>query len=221
MPARFPHACMTAPHKLDAFLLSREWRDCDDGIEITLWARAEKGAVRARFPGQEAVMFVPRGVQTHAARQRERPLSTLHGAPIDAAYFPSQRAMIAERERLRELACPTFESDVKPADCFLMERFVTASMTLEGPGAVRDGVLHLDRPQVRTADFRPPLSLLALDLETDGWDGPLLSAAVATSGHGRVFVRGAGRDDGNVTFVADEPALLRALFAEDCRSTRT
>jgi DNA polymerase-2 len=205
---------MTAPRKLDAFLLSREWRDRDDGIEIVLWARAQEGAVRARFPGQEAVMFVPRGVQTRAARQRERPLVTLHGGPVDAAYFPSQRAMIAERERLRTAACLTFESDVKPADRFLMERFVTASMTLEGPGVVRDGVLHLDRPHVRAADFRPRLSLLALDLETDGWDGPLLSAAVATEGRGRVFVRGAGRDDGEVTFVADEPALLRALLSE-------
>ncbi len=159
-------------------------------------------------------MFVPRGVQTRAARQRERPLKTLHGAPVDAAYFPSQRAMIAERERLRGVLCPTFESDVKPADRFLMERFVTASMTLEGAGVVREGVLHLDRPHVRAADFRPHLSLLALDLETDGWDGPLLSAAVATSERGRVFVRGRGRDDGEVTFVADEPALLRALLSE-------
>lgn len=199
---------------LAAFLLSREWRDRDDGIEIVLWARSERGAVRARFPGQEAVMFVPRGTQTRAARQRERPLSTLRGAPVDAAYFRSQRAMLAERERLRASLCPTFESDVKPADCFLMERFVTASMTLDGVGVVRDGVLHLDRPQVRTADFRPRLSLLALDLETDGWDGPLLSAAVATAERARVFVHGRGRDDREVTFVEDEPALLRALLSE-------
>jgi DNA polymerase-2 len=197
-----------------AFLLSREWRDRDDGIEIVLWGRTEQGPVRARFPGQEAVMFVPRGVPTRAARQRARPLSTLQGAPVDAAYFPSQRAMIAERERLRTTALPTFESDVKPADRFLMERFVTASMTLEGRAAERDGVLHMDRPHVRTADYRPRLSLLALDIETDGWDGPLLSAAVATAERGRTFVRGRGRDEGEVTFVSDEPALLRALFAE-------
>jgi hypothetical protein len=35
-----------------AFLLSREWRDRDDGIEITLWARAEQSPVRARFPAR-------------------------------------------------------------------------------------------------------------------------------------------------------------------------
>jgi DNA polymerase II len=205
---------MAVPHKLDAFLLSREWRDRDDGIEIVLWARAEEHSVRARFPGQEAVMFVPRGVQTRADRQRQRPLATLQSDPVDAAYFRSQRAMIAERQRLRAAARTTFESDVKPADRFLMERFVTASMTLEGPGAVRNGVLHLDCPRVRAADFRPHLSLLALDLETDGWDGPLLSAAVATQGHGRVFVRGRGRDDDEITFVPDEPTLVRALLSE-------
>ncbi len=203
-----------APSRCTAFLLSREWRDRDDGIEIVLWARAESGPVRARFPGQEAVMFVPRGSPTRARRQRERPLATLHGAPVDAVYFASQRAMLAERDRLRDEARLTFESDVKPSDRFLMERFVTASMTLEGPGIVRQGVLHLDRPQVRTADFRPGLSLLALDLETDGWDGPLLSAAVATAARARVFVHGRGRDEGEVVFVPDERALLRALFAE-------
>lgn len=75
-----------APSPFAAFLLSREWRDRDDGIEIVLWARAEQGPVRARFPGQEAVMFVPRGVQTRAARQRERPLATLHGAHVGRRF---------------------------------------------------------------------------------------------------------------------------------------
>jgi DNA polymerase-2 len=200
--------------EIDAFLLSREWRDRNDGIEIVLWARAADTPVRARFPGQEAVMFVPRHVETRAGRRRPRPLTTLQGAPVDAVYFRSQRAMIEERERLRGVLGVALESDVKPADRFLMERFVTASMTLQGDGMLRGGVLHLESPRVKAADFRPELSLLALDLETDGWDGALLSAAVATRDRERVFVRGSGQDDGAVVFVGDEPALLRALFSE-------
>jgi DNA polymerase II len=201
-------------HKKDAFLLSREWRDRSDGIEVVLWARAADTPICARFPGQEAVMFVPRHVETRAGRRRPRPLATLQGDPVDAVYFRSQRALIEERERVRGVLGVTLESDVKPADRFLMERFVTGSMTLQGNGVRRGGVLHLESPRVTATDFRPELALLALDLETDGWDGPLLSAAIATRGRERVFVRGNGADSGGVSFVPDEPALLRGLFAE-------
>jgi DNA polymerase-2 len=205
---------VTGPRTIDAFLLSREWRDRNDGIEVVVWARAAEVPVCARFPGQEAVMFVPRRTETRAGRRRPRPLATLHGEPVDAVYFRSQRAMIEERERLRGVLDVALESDVKPADRFLMERFVTGSMTFRGAGVVRRGVLHLDSPRVEATDFRPELSLLALDIETDGWDGPLLSVALATRGRERVFVRAQGHDSESVIFVGDEPALLCALFAE-------
>ncbi len=200
--------------ELDAFLLSREWRDRDGGVELVLWARAADTPVCARFPGQESVMFVARGTETRAGRRLPRPLTTLQGQPVDAVYFRSQRAMIDERERLRGTLGVAFESDVKPADRFLMERFVTGSMHLAGTGVARRGVLTMENPRVTTADFRPALSLLALDLETDGWDGPLLSAALATRDHERVFVCGRGTDAAEVVFVPDEASLLRALFEE-------
>jgi hypothetical protein len=50
----------TGASTVDAFLLSREWRDGDRGVEIVLWGRAVEGPVRARLTEQAAVMFVPR-----------------------------------------------------------------------------------------------------------------------------------------------------------------
>ena len=197
---------------IDAFLLSREWRDADSGVEITLWGRAAEGPVRARFTGQNAVMFVPRGTPARADRRVERPLATLQGAPIDALYFRSQRAMVDERNRLRALGSVTLESDVKPHDRFLMERFVTGSLRLHGEATLQDGVVCFQNPSVSAIDVRPPLSILALDLETDGFDGPILSAALATRDVQRVIVRGSGVDHGEITFARDERALLTAFF---------
>ena len=199
---------------IDAFLLSREWRDRSDGVEVVLWARATEAPVCVRLPAQEAVMFVPRHLATRAGRRRERPLRTLQDEPVDAVYFKSQRALLEERDRLRSVLGVALESDVKPSDRFLMERFVTASLSLDGEAVSRDGVIYFDAPRVKTADFCPELSILALDLETDGWDGPLLSAAIATRNRDRVFVRADGVDRDAVTYVRDEEALLRALFAE-------
>jgi DNA polymerase II len=199
---------------VDACLLSREWRDGDDGLEIVLWGRAAEGPVRARFTRQEAVMFVPRWTSTHAGRRAERPLTTLEGDPVDAVYFRTQRALLDERDRLRAVGGTTLESDVKPSDRFLMERFVTASVALEGEARARRGVLHFENPRIKSSDFHAELSILALDIETDGFDGPILSAAIATAERERVFVRGSGADRGAIAFAPDERSLLSRLFAE-------
>ena len=204
---------------VDAFLLSREWRDADDGVEIVLWARAADAPVRVRLTRQEAVMFVPRDAVPHAGRRAERPLASLTGEPIDALYFRSQRALVEERERARNAGELLFESDVKPSDRYVMERFVTGALRIEGACRERRGVLWFDDPRIKTADVHIELSLLALDIETDGIDGPVISAAVASRDHERVFVSGEPplqweRTRSDVVFVRDEPSLLRALFAE-------
>lgn len=77
-------------------------------------------------------MFVPRGAAARATRRAERPIRTLHGIPVDALYHHSQRAMLRGRDRLRAEHGVTFESDVKPHERFLMERFITGSFEVRG-----------------------------------------------------------------------------------------
>lgn len=209
---------MAIVRHIDAFLLSREWRDTDDGVEVVLWARAAESPLRVRLSRQEAVMFVPRDVVTHAGRRVARPLTMFDGRPVDALYFRSQRALVDERTRLREVGDTTLESDVKPSDRFVMERFVTAGLSVEGPAREQRGVLFFDNPRIKAADVKADLTLLALDIETDGLGGSLLSAALASAGRERVFVRGeppagwTARE--GVVFARDERALLQELFAE-------
>jgi DNA polymerase-2 len=208
---------VTGIRQVDASLLSREWRDGDEGVEIVLWGRAAEAPVRARFTRQESVMFVPRHVVTHSGRRVERPLTTLHGDPVDALYFRSRRAQLEERDRIRAEMGVALESDVKPSDRFLMERFVTGAMHLEGNARERRGVLHFDNPRLKTSDRRVDLSILALDIETDGFDGPILSAAIATADREWVVIRGEGSAScagagPTVTFARDERTLLARLF---------
>jgi DNA polymerase-2 len=198
---------------VDAFLLSREWRNTDRGVEIILWARAIEAPVRVRLTAQESVMFVPRGSDATSTRRASPALSTMAGSPVDALYFRSQRALIEERDRIRGARGVTFESDVKPHERFLMERFVTASMRISGEATLRDGLLHFENPAVRTAELTPTLTVLSFDLETDGFDGPLLSAAIATSDRECVLVSGSGDDRDAIRFFPDERALLLAFFA--------
>ena len=216
---------MTEVRRTEAFLLSREWRDADDGVELILWARSVDGPVRVRIGRQEAVMFVPREAVTHAGRRAEVNLRTFDDRPVDALYFRSRRALYEERDRLRANGVETLESDVKPADRWVMERFITGGLGIEGPCRVRPDkhgkpIFYFDRGvKVAPVDVRPPLSMLSVDIETDGVNGPLLSAAVATSGHERVFVRRGTKEGWALShpaavLVPDERTLLARLFAE-------
>lgn len=174
---------------IEAFLLSVEWRDTPRGIELTLWARSRAdGPVRAALTGQEAVMFVRRSWPTQAGRREPKPLRTLDGADVDAVYFSSQRALLDERERLRSDGGAACESDVKPSNRFTMERFLNGGLVFHGVPRVQQGVTHLRDPHVRAADVTPTLTTLAIDLETAGWDGPILSIALAGCGHEEVFL---------------------------------
>ena len=236
---------MSEPEPISCFLLSREWRDGRRGVEVTLWGLSERGAVKA-ICETEAVMFVPRHVprartDTLGARREEVALRSLTGGHVDALYFASQRALLQARDQLRaELSIP-FESDLKPSDRFLMERFVTGSFEVRGrvsgaragKGAevrvVREArVRGIERPG---REALPLLTMASLDIETDGPGGALLSFALVVRGPLRhegmpreavVVVRASDAPrlsslddapyDAALTFVPDERSLLETLL---------
>ena len=216
--------------EIEALLLSRGWRDTPDGVEITLWgASASHGPVEVCLRGQESVFFVPRESPCSDGRRVRAALQSREGHDVDAVYFRSQRALEDARDGLRTRLEAVFESDVKPSERFLMERFVTGAFGVRGKATRQDGVWRFVDPGVRAADVTPTLRVLSLDVETEGWDGPLLSVALAAEGFERVFmVPAAGLEERAVwplrsappdvpelpiTWCADERTLLEELFA--------
>jgi DNA polymerase-2 len=154
-------------------LLTREWRDGPDGTRVTLWGASGRGAVKVEVP-VEPVMFVPRRTEpreTARARRREPvELRTFQDEPVDALYFRTQRDLVATRQALREALGVALESDVKPSDRFLMERFVTGAFEVSGRAHSRRGVLEVEGARVRTAPLSwslvAELRVTSLDVET-------------------------------------------------------
>ena len=208
---------------LPCLLLTRQWRDVGDGLELVFWAVSERGPVRVVVDDQKAVCFVardaaPPGTDGAVPRLARRPLelATLDGAPVDGLYFRAQRDLAAAREALRGRGVTLYESDLKPSDRYLMERFVTAAFAVEGEARERDGYLEFRNPQLRRTEYRSRLRQVSLDIESDGLSGQLYSIAVDGDGLARVFmisespVTVAGAE---VTLCADETGLLEAFFA--------
>ena len=153
----------------EAFLLTRDWRETPRGPGLVLWAKGAAGPIRAVLSGQEAVCFVPRPqASPPGVRRRQVALATLAGDPVDALYFRSRRDLESYRERP---GVEVHESDVRPADRYLMERFITGSMVLEGPAEARERFVEFKDPRVRAGGFVPVLRTVSLDIETSGLDG--------------------------------------------------
>ena len=207
---------------LDCFILSRQWRDERDGLELVYWARSDEGPVRICFTRQEAVCFVEReleltGLLPHTARREPLRLRALDsGHAVDGLYFRQQRDLRAARDQVRGAGMRLLESDVKPSDRFLMERFVTAACTVRGEILDVGSYLALNNPRLKAAHFMPNLSVTSVDIETDGLDGALFSIAMSSADEEVVLVVDPQRElqtvSGLVSF-PNESELLRGFYA--------
>ena len=205
-----------------AFILTRDWRDTRDGIELTFWARGADGPLKIVVSGQRAVCFIERAARfEHAGVERRRvALKTPCGAPVDALYF--QR-----RDDLRRLPSPLaaaalYETDVRPPDRYLMERFIQGPVTIHGTSVAEHGAPCFHNPRLEAAPsesaWRPSLDVASIDIETDFESGELFSIGVCTADEERVFLKAPPvvprpADGLPVEVLADEPELLRRFLA--------
>ncbi|KAA3634736.1 MAG: DNA polymerase II [Proteobacteria bacterium] len=201
-----------------AFLLTRDWRDARDGIELTFWARTAVDAVKVSITGERAVCFVERDAELPGKgyRRQQVALTNREGKPVDALYFTNQSA-------LREFVSPPpipgkrlLETGLRPVDRFLMERFIQGGVNIHGSARARDGYRWFVNPHLEAADFKPKLSVQSIDIETDFKTDELLSIGASGDGGERVFLRGAAMPDGAgdlpIVPCIDERTLLERFF---------
>jgi len=200
--------------QISGFLLTRHWRDTPTGMELSFWAWSDQGALRLNAPNQQAVCFIDRNVKLPPGIVCERkPLAliSLQNGPVDGLYFQQQ----GQLQRLRELASNSgvrlYESDLKPTDRFLMERFVTAGFIAQGELLPKQGYLELNLKAIKPANLQPQLRYLCLDIETDGTQGEIISIALSNPETEMILMQGEAKHwptELPLTWYDDEAALL-------------
>ncbi len=199
------------------FLLTRAWRDTPQGVELTFWAASDEGPFRVIMEAQKAVCFIERDTPcTLPAGAVRKPLQLrlLGRGPVDGLYFRHQRDLQA----LRHAGVTLAESDIKPPERFLMERFVRAGIRVSGPVRDEAGVATFRNPRVQADDCSPTLRVLALDIETRGSSQQLYSIAAAElqGEHAVVFMVGEQADQRRqgyeLHFKRDEKAVVQAFL---------
>lgn len=211
----------------DVFVLTRSWRDRPNGLELTYWGASERGPVCVVITNAEAVCFVKRADALpelrRPPRRRAVELWTMSGEAVDALYFQKQRELQDARTAMRDAGVQPYESTVRPVDRYLMERFITAGAHIEGEAEEADGVLRFVNPRLSPIETAPELRWLSLDIETEGFDGPVLSISATRGALRRAFIveqpawpvgwrDAAELQATDVSTHPDERALLAAFF---------
>ena len=208
-----------------AFLLTRQWRDTRDGILLDFWWATEKGACWTQVVGQEVVFFALRhqadaikkllGKLRHW-RMAEVELKNFHNQPVNALYFKHHRTARDAQDILEQHAIPIWEYDIRPAERYLMERFVTAGAVVDIPDVSQCPVVNprISALPEQHGDWRPSLKMLSLDIETSLDAKQLYSIGIWCEDAQKVFMVGDGEATDKVNFFADAKRCLHAFFTE-------
>ncbi|MGB1311852.1 MAG: DNA polymerase II, partial [Leucothrix sp.] len=177
--------------QLNGFLLTRQWRDTNNGIELTFWISTPAGPVRLLIENEQAVCFIQQSntiALPNNVSRKPLALKNLQGEAVDGLYFTHQRDLNTLREQLAFDKSQLFESEIKPTERYLMERFITASMTVKGELIQHQYYQEMRQPQLKKADYKPSLRWISLDIETHDLRGKLYSIAISTDKSHQVFM---------------------------------
>ena len=185
-----------ASNELKGFILTRRWRDAPAGTEIEYWLATDAGPMKVVLTARTSVAFVESRHRPALDAQlaampglqvRELGLKTFGQGPVVGVYAKHFRQLGQLARALQAQNIPLLEADVRPHDRYLMERFITAGVRVEG--GRRDGATIVDCRLGPAPDFRPVLKVVSLDIETSRHEA-LYSIALDATADRVVFMLG-------------------------------
>lgn len=206
----------TVAKDIDGFILTRQWIESGAGLELIFWLATREGPLRFRVSGQEAVCFFP-GRQREQAelvlarhghwRIKPTALKNFDHEDVLALYFKSQRRLYDARDKLAARDIHVAESDIKPTDRFLMERFITAAARFSGELVSHTGFSELLASNIGSTEYRPRLSAVSIDIETDYTATSLYSIAIYSEKDRVVFMIGSAESGGSESEIEQDLEL--------------
>ncbi|SQI27310.1 DNA polymerase II [Salmonella enterica subsp. arizonae] len=179
--------------------------------------------MQATLAPQESVAFIPTS-QTPLAvsllhkendyRLKPLQLRDFHRQPVSGLYCRTHRQLMRMDKMLRENGVTVYEADIRPPERYLMERFITSPVWVDGE--MRNGIIRNARLKPHP-DYRPPLKWVSLDIETTR-HGELYCIGLEGCGQRIVYMLGPANGDARqldfeLVYVASRPQLLEKLNA--------
>ncbi|MGR5391545.1 DNA polymerase II [Vibrio crassostreae] len=205
------------------FVLTRQARDFSGRTQIDLWLSTPQGPTLLTIQNEKPVFFVAQAdveaCQAIAAKEsincKFKPLglATFEQTPLAACYTSLSRSSFGLAQAFHNEEIQTFESDIRLADRYLMERFIKGSIEFTGSGTQKNKYRRVSSAKCRAGDYLPNLSVVSLDIECSE-KGVLYSIGLDSPMDSRVIMVGEPqRAETNIQWVANEKALLEAMIA--------
>lgn len=170
--------------QLGLFLLTGNWTESDQ-YTLKFFGKSDEGPVLLRFSLEKFTFFVEQSANItsfgNSVEEKNIPLKTFDGKSVKALYCKSQGDYFNLKRYCQDNGIRTYESDIWPAERFLMERFIFGSCEVSGQCKKIGNLTIFDDPQIRPIHYRTNLNVLSLDIET-GVDGSIYSIGVDYSG---------------------------------------
>jgi len=205
----------------NAFLLTRNVQDTRTGLQIELWFSSNIGPLQVLINQQQAVFFIRQSdiiasqklLDLHAAEIKKTKLQDFQFNPMAAIYCNSLQYFYRLKSTLEANDISVFESDIRPAERYLTERFITASVAIHNP----QKLTQLINPAIKSADYQPSFKLMSVDIETDYKTNDLFSIAYICNNIKQVLIIGdrpTTKHSNLITFVSDERHLLNLFIQQ-------
>ncbi len=202
-------------------LLTRQWQESSSCIRLIFWFASCEGPLQVVLENQEAVSFftahLKKRVENLLAdisgwRIVETELIVFAGESVAALYCRGQRQPYAAMDRLSSKLIHLLESDIRPPDRFLMERFISGSAQIRGIARLADSFTEVRQAALAPATRRVPLKAVSVDIETDLSATQLYSIALYSDVCSLVLMCG---DEAATTFGhADNAEMAIEYFSE-------
>lgn len=182
------------------FVLTRQWREQKNGLQLIYWVHTIEGPQKLVFDQQEAVCFFDSTLEPQVRQRlgnqsgwRIKPLQlrSFSNRPVHGLYFRSQRFLQRCRDAWANEGIILWEADIRTVDRFLSERFVCGDLVFRTEN---------ESTHIRTSSaVALNLFCVSLDIETAMDGSQLYSIAVHGFGNKqgqvrRVFMLGREQD---------------------------
>lgn len=208
-------------NQIDGFLLTRQWKDTHEGLLLRYWLHTASGPLLLEQKSQEGIFFVETEQVENASkllggvnyRTRALELNSFKQKPVTGFYFSQQRHLHQAARILKEQGIEPLEADVRTVDRYLMERFITASMSvISDQTCPHEHFSYVSNASIKATDYQPDFTLASFDIETAYPSNQILSIAVFTADAQHVFMIG---DDSEMQSPMDISHLQWEMLADE------
>ncbi|HEM8211795.1 TPA: DNA polymerase II [Providencia rettgeri] len=199
------------------FILSRHWRDTRHGVEVSYWLLTDNQPQKVTVPYQKAIGFLAESqfprvkhlLDEHPnITYRLLELIDFKREKVHAIYCHQYRQLQNLEKNCNELDVELLETDIRPSERYLMERFIAASVWFSRN---QQGEFQLKPCE----GYRPLVKAVSLDIETSQ-HGELYSIGLSGCGDNVVFMLGPEQGpalsaEHRLIYVNSRPQLLHKL----------